>query len=275
MTNTLKQRLLILAVGAVTLTILAVTPVWPWLQRLLQPVLMPITSVVNKLGTSFGHVWGSGALVQANEQLRHELAAEVGRRATAEALVSENASLRALLALPPSPEFEALAVEVVGQQVDETGTTYLINRGYRDGLTLGMAVVAGSPQVGNEGERLLVGTLTGLSERLAGFSLTTSSASRVLVELKGQTESRALAIGEFNLAIRLKFIELKSALATGDVIVTSYLNTFVPAGLLVGSITSVEQSEGELFQSAVVVPPVNLTGFRFLHVLRPLTVNLP
>ncbi|MDP3986377.1 MAG: rod shape-determining protein MreC [Candidatus Veblenbacteria bacterium] len=275
MRRTLRRA--IVAVLILTLTIiLAVGPLWPPLQNITQPWLAPLTRWASGLGDWTRQVWQVSALGLENESLRHQVAELNARQATAEAVRQENEELRRLASLPVAAGYERVAVEVIGRQEDETGTSYIVNRGRRDGLEVGLALVAGAAEEDSGiAGLLLVGTITEVGEQVARFRLTTSSASRVLVQLAQTVTARSLAVGEYNLAVRLRFLELDQPVAVGDTVVTSNLNQLVPPGLLVGTVTTVERQEYELFQTAVVTPPVPLERFRFLYVLRPLATPQP
>ena len=118
---------------------------------------------------------------------------------------------------------------------------------------------------------MLVGTITDVGEQVASLTLTTASASEVLAMLAPAQTAQTLAVGEYNLAVRLKFLEIDQPVAVGEAVITSNLNTLMPPGLLIGTVITVEKSAGELFQSAVVAPPTPLEQFRFLYVLKPIT----
>ena len=95
----------------------------------------------------------------------------------------------------------------------------------------------------------------------------------MLAKLAEAPTSQSVAVGEYNLAVRLKYLDIDQRVAVGDAVITSNLNTLIPSGLLVGTVTTVEREEGELFQSAVVAPPSPLEQFRYLYVLKPVVAN--
>jgi rod shape-determining protein MreC len=58
---------------------------------------------------------------------------------------------------------------------------------------------------------------------------------------------------------RLKYIPLLSTLRDGDRIVTSGLVGDFPRGLVIGTITRIDKEEGALFQSAELMPEVDMS----------------
>ena len=266
------RRVLLWLLALAVFLVISVTPLWRGGQGLVQPWLRSLLQISHATGTWFSQVWRLSSLRHENEALRHQVAELITRQSTSEAVYGENDALRRLLALPAPIGYDRLAVEVIGQQIDETGVSYLINRGRRDGLARGLAAVAGvaGAPLATAG-LVLVGTITDVGEQVASLTLTTASASEVLAMLAPAQTAQTLAVGEYNLAVRLKFLEIDQPVAVGEAVITSNLNTLMPPGLLIGTVITVEKSAGELFQSAVVAPPTPLEQFRFLYVLKPIT----
>lgn len=264
------RRVIILLLTLAVVLIISISSLWNELEGLTQPWLSPITRASSATGNWFDRFWSLSAVVEENENLKHQVAELVARQSTSDALKSENDELRQLISLPTPVGYERLAVEIIGQQIDESGVSYLINRGQSDGLVVGLAAVAGAPSAGQDTSGLvLVGTIKDVGQHVASLTLITSSSSQVLAKLAQGPAGQSLAIGEYNLAVRLKFLEIDQELSVGDAVVTSNLNSLIPSGILIGTVTALERLEGELFQSAVVSPPAPLEQFRFLYVLRP------
>jgi len=265
------RRLLLWLLALVALVGISLTPLWSGLQQITQPWLVPLVNFSQGVGEWFKNVWQLPSLKKENEILQHEVAELMARQAASSAVYKENEELRGLLALPSVAGFERLSVEVVGQQIDETGTSYIINRGQADGLYPGLAAVAGLPRAEAASAGLvLVGTITQVGARVANLRLITASASEVLAMLAQNPRAQSLAVGEYNLAIRLKYLDIDQSVSVGDAVITSNLSANIPPGLLIGTVTTVERAADQLFQAAIVSPPVPLEQFRFLYILRPL-----
>jgi rod shape-determining protein MreC len=58
---------------------------------------------------------------------------------------------------------------------------------------------------------------------------------------------------------QLKYIPLLSTLRDGDRVVTSGLVGDFPRGLMIGTITHIDRQEGALFQSAELMPEVDVS----------------
>ena len=265
------RRVLFVLLVLVVLVLLSFTSLGRSFQGLIQPWLQPVSKITLSTGNWFDQFWRVSALTRANESLQHQVAELSARQSTAETLYQENAELRRLLALPKIEGYDRLAVEIIGQQVDETGVSYLINRGSNDGLIAGLGAVAGKPGQGQDTSGLiLVGTIKNVGSTVSSINLITAGSSQILAKLAQSTAGQSLAVGEYNLAVRLKYLEIDESVNIGEAVVTSSLNRLIPAGILLGTVTALDKQEGELFQSAVVAPPVPLEQFRFLYILKPI-----
>ncbi len=253
---------------AVALIVVA-SPLWRMIQRGTQAALVPVVREFHRAGSYAGSLFRAHTTEQENERLRQELAAWQARNAAYEQLLQENEQLRELSGFQVPSGVDVVGAEVIGQEENETGRKYVVNRGAQDGVRSGLPLVAGLPgAVGSAAAMVLVGTITEVSERTSSFVPTTSPASQVLAQVVNDEHSQGLLRGEFNLGLRLTYLPPNDAVEVGDAVVTGNLDERVPSGILVGSITSVERIEGAFFQSATVVPPVPLERFRFLYILK-------
>lgn len=267
MNLTTRRRLIGSAVLVLAAISLFFTPAWRGVQGAAQRLLNPVVKAVTSASMSAQVLLEASSLAQENDNLRQLVATLSARESQLASLALQNQELRLLNQMALPPKVTALGVEVIGREQDENGTSYLLNRGSADGLTAGMPVVAGTAS-GTVVQALLVGTVSNVSPHSALFNLTTSNNSQVLAGVENATHSQGLAVGEYNLAIRLKFIPLTEKVTPGDMVVTNNLDPLTPSGLLIGKVTAVEQIEGDFYLSAIVAPPEALDRFRFLYVLQ-------
>jgi len=261
-----KNRLAFLLSALILAAVLFFTPLWSVFQGVVQPILVPIVSYFYKLGNNITDVFQSSKVVGESNTLRQELISCQSEKVQANKLKEENDRLRALLSLPKITAFTQLGAEVIGRSISETETSYLINRGQADGVEIGWPVVASSSD-GSIDKAILVGTVQSVTEHLSTIALVTSNNSHILAQVVNRASSQGVATGEYNLALHLQYIPLDDQLEVGSWVVTSNLDPKIPAGLLLGKITQVEKRSGELFQAAVVAPPVNLDRFQYLFLL--------
>lgn len=268
MLKTLRWRLGLGIIALAGLVLLSLTPVWQKTQHLTQVALTPLIRVARVSVAWFSTLATSSQRTAEYAELLNQLAQRKAQEVQTLNLEQENLELRTLNSVKVATPFIPIGAEVVGKNVDDTGTSYLINRGSTDGLTPGMPLVAGFVATEGKPRAILVGTLRTVSPRISSFTFTTSNSSRIVAEIVNRDRAQGLAIGEFNLAIRLKYIPRTAELVPGDVVVTSNLDELMPQGLLIGEVSSTERKVDDFFQTAIVVPPLPLEHFRFLYVLK-------
>lgn len=249
------------------LVILSLRPVWRTTQQLTQPAINYSLELVDRLASGMATFLNAGQWQRENEQLRNQVALLHGKLGSYAELVNENEQLRQLNAMVVPLGYKKIGSRVVGQQIDESGSYYLLDRGGRDGLQVGMPVVVGLEQSQDVVSATILGTIQTVSERMSSFNLTTSSASQIIIQINNESYTQTLAAGEYNLAIRLKFIPQDNKIEAGQLVFTSNLNPLIPPGLLVGVISEVSQIEGDFFKSAIVTPPLEITNLNYVYVL--------
>jgi len=268
----LRRRVILGSAIVVLVVLLVVTSLWTRAQGPVQLFTVPVTRTLNSWSLSLGALFNGPQLQRENNELRQRLAQLKAYESERDTLHLENEHLRNLTEVPLPSGWQPLGVEVIGRQQDETGTNYIINRGATSGLIPGLALVAGISASANTKSRLtavMVGIVKSVGREVSIFSSLTSAQSQILAEVVNTSQSQGLAVGEYNLAVRLKFIPLNDELTTGQPVVTSNLASLIPSGLLLGSITAVDRPSGDFFQSAVVATPWPLDKLRFLYVLLP------
>ncbi len=258
-------------IGAALLFIIVLANpyVWGLVSRGLQYVVAPVNQVWRR-SVDWLVVFGQAhRLLEQNKQLQDQLAVLSYDQAANEQLRQDNQELRSLLKLPQALGWSAQAVEVIGRQSDDSGTLYLINAGLKQGLQPGLSLVAGLESTGdNQASGLLVGTIKSVNEQTAGFILTTSPNSRLVAQILNPGRTQGLAVGEYNLGLRIRYIPQDQPIEVGELAVTSNADPQLPSGLLLGVVSKVEVNDNTFFKTAVVTPPIKLDKFKYLYVLK-------
>lgn len=170
------------------------------------------------------------------------------------ALLIDNARLRSSIELQEELKKQLASLEqqqwtvvpsrVLGRQQTGDVTTLMIDRGSRDGIRLGQAVIAD--------KGVLVGTILSVEDATAQVLLTTSSLSKLSVKLQNATSTPGVLEGERDLSVNMNLIPQGEVVEPGTTIVTSSENGNVPRGVVVGTVDQRSNVESELFQSARV-----------------------
>lgn len=138
---------------------------------------------------------------------------------------------------------EFLAADVISNADSNAPLqTIAINKGTRDGLTIGMPVIT---QLG------LVGRISDVTANASRVLLITDLSSAISARLQ-TTRDEGSIVGQATNDLRMEFIPLNAKVQEGDIVITSGLGGNLPAGLVIGQVTNIQQREFELFQNAVI-----------------------
>ncbi|OGZ32376.1 MAG: rod shape-determining protein MreC [Candidatus Portnoybacteria bacterium RIFCSPLOWO2_12_FULL_39_9] len=155
----------------------------------------------------------------------------------------ENKFLRQQLNLEEKEPSRLILAEVIGQNSVNFGQGLLINKGRKDGLEEGMAVIA----VGNR----LVGRITRVFDSSAQVFLITHPNSRINILIQ-ETEVKGIVKGESDSGLIIDWLDQKEEIKTGQTVVTSGLDGFFQKGLLIGWVEEVIVNQSQVFKKAKV-----------------------
>ena len=134
----------------------------------------------------------------------------------------------------------------------------ILDKGESDGIQKDMGVITPAGVVGRvvktTGGTAVVLLLTDPNNAIAGLIQRTRDEGIV----EGVPQGRA----------RLKYIPMLSAVKEGDRVVTSGLVGGFPRGLAIGTITAIDREEGALFQTAELVPEVDVNRVEEVLVIK-------
>jgi rod shape-determining protein MreC len=212
----------------------------------------PVAYLVRSASTAIGEAWnGYVDLVgvrQEKEWLRRRVRELESLADGAGEIGAENERLRSLLALRDEMPRDAVAARIAGADVGGLFRTVTLNKGERDGIEKGMAVIAADGVVGR-----IVATSPHASRVL--LAVDPSSGVDALVQ---RTRARGIVEGGSEAGCRLKFVKRREELLVGDRVITSGLDGIFPRGVAIGRIVGVPRDDRGLFQTAEVEPAVDL-----------------
>ena len=182
-----------------------------------------------------------------------------------EALLSENQKLRDFLNFFNTEKRNYKLAKVVAQEnfldSSQTGQDLIINKGSRDGLLPGLALINGAG--------LLAGKVLEVYDNSARVCLITNNDCKFAITILNQNRTIGISEGDLGLTVKLNFVGQTEKLDVGNIIVTSGLEKDVPAGLVVGRVTQKSNPENDVWQKISVEPLVNLQNLGVVAVLLP------
>lgn len=191
-----------------------------------------------------------------NEQLQKEL----------DALKAENNNLKQqtykieeyekLFQLSSSIDYPTIGASIIGKGADNWYSTFILDKGSKDGIEVDMNVIA---QTG------LVGIVTGVTENTCTVTSIISDDCKVSGMLMDSgdvcTIGGSLKLMEKGL-ISLYYLEKDVVIRDGDKIVTSNISSKYLKGILIGYAKDVRLDANNLTQSGYIVPAVDFKHLR-------------
>lgn len=176
-------------------------------------------------------------------------------------LEEENQSLRKLAKFLDSSGYDHVSARIIARSTDPLTATVLIDRGARDGLEIGMAVVAE--------DGVLIGKLTSLAQNVSTVTLVSDARCRIAAAVSGRPGLAGLIQGEGNGVARLSLVPQNVPLKRDDVIVTAGTEEKIPANLAVGLVNDVNGKPTDPFKVATLQPLIHMSSLDLVAVLRP------
>ncbi|MGH7166431.1 MAG: rod shape-determining protein MreC [Nitrospiraceae bacterium] len=186
---------------------------------------------------------------EENRRLRREIQYLQGQNNQLQALAADTRRLAALLEFKERTTVQTLAARVVGRDSTNWYRAMVLDKGELDGVRAEMGVVTPVGVVG----RVVKAT------RSTSVVLLVSDPNNAVTGLIQRTREEGIVEGTAEGRARLKYIPLLSTVRAGDTVITSGLTGGFPKGIMIGVVARIEKEEGALFQSAEIVPEVDLS----------------
>ncbi len=208
--------------------------------------------VIGSIDHGVSELWGGYIALQGvredNEQLRKDMALLLGQNSQLREAAAATERLKTLLQFKEQALSVTLAAQVIGRDATNSYRSVILNKGERDGIKLDMGVVTPAGVVGR------VVKTTGATSVV----LLVTDPNNAIAGLIQRTRDEGIVEGTHQGLAKLKYIPLLSTVRDGDRVVTSGLVGGFPRGVPIGTITRIAKSEGALFQSAELMPDVDM-----------------
>lgn len=221
-------------------------------------VFVPMQNGINQVGTWLIGRADDLASLRNVQQENKELQAKVDKLTqelnTIKLEQYELDNLRELMELDQKyPSYEKVAARVIGNDGGNWFSTFLIDKGERDGIEKDMNVIAGSGLVGiviDTGPNYAkVRSIIDDASNVSGMALSTSDRCIVNGNLVSMNQEQVIG-----------FSDLKcedDAVKTGEQIVTSHISDKYLEGILIGYVSAIERNSNNLTYSGTVTPAVD------------------
>ncbi len=248
--------LLIVAVAFFILYGLGIlSPVVGAVKYVISPVQRLFTNSGDAVAGWFSFVGDIEKMDEDNESMRQEIDRLHSENAKLKEMVHENELLRAEVGFQHEFSYETVPAAVISRSTDPALKAIEINVGARQGVAVDMPVIVS--------EGLLVGRVVEVFAGTSTVLLTIDKQSSINAVVQ-DTRANGIVHGEHGLDLRMELIPQNEDIQPEQTVVTSGLAGIYPAGLLVGKVGEVRESQNALFKEARLDP---VTDFDHLEIV--------
>lgn len=138
--------------------------------------------------------------------------------------------------------------------------TMMIDKGHKDGIEVGQAVVSG--------EGIIIGKVMSVKEGVSEVFLTNNDKCKLASTIFNEDKTSGIVEGELGLTLKMKYIPQSQVIGIDDVVVTSGLEKLIPRGLIIGKVIKTEKENNDLWQTASIEPLVDLDNLIIVSVIK-------
>ena len=198
-----------------------------------------VATPFNAAGNVMGNLTASQETLSELREQNAELTAQV-----AELSESKKTSerLESLLNLQSTYSLTSTAARIIGTSSDAWSRAVTIDKGTAAGFSCGMAVC-------NSGG--VIGQIVEVSATTSTVQLITDEGSGVSAMIQS-TRAQGMLQGQPDGSLRLSYVSTESDVKVGDIVITSGIGGVYPKGLPLGTVSSVEKSDNDVYYTIVV-----------------------
>jgi len=174
-------------------------------------------------------------------------------------LKAENEALRQIVEFRKEKEIPHIIATLVSRHEKEGVNAVTIDRGSRDGIESGQAVV--------DATGALIGTIIETSISTATVLDIKDGGSLISATFATHDIPLGIAKGKKGASIAMELIPKEVLVKKDDIVITAGSEDHIPYGLFIGRIDRLEPRENDLFQRALVFSSGSLDNERFVLVL--------
>jgi rod shape-determining protein MreC len=199
------------------------------------------------------------------KKLEEKVTALTVANANLQDLQEENNKLRQYLNFFNQTKVDYVLANIISQDnfldAGKFGQDVVINKGSADNLTPGLVAT-------NE-QGVVVGKVMAVKNDSAKVCLLTNAACKLAVTILNQNRTIGVTAGDLGLTVKLNFVGQTDKINVGDIVATSGLEKDIPAGLVVGRISQINNNQNDVWQNISVEPAVNFDNLRIVAIARP------
>ncbi|MGH4118814.1 rod shape-determining protein MreC [Clostridium sp.] len=218
-----------------------------------------------KVKDTFKFITNFSDVKKENEELRKTNAELQTKALEYDTALKENKTLRTMYKFSePRDQYDYIGADIKGLSSNTFSDGFIINKGTNKGIKKGMVAMTG------EG---LIGQVTSVASNWAVVQSLSNENIGVAALVHGPGDNNGMVRGYIDdngkSLAEIQRISLDSDIKKGDIIVTSGLGKFYPAGIRIGNVLSVHEDKGEVMKTAIIQPYVDFSKIQEVFIVVP------
>ncbi|MDD4939747.1 MAG: rod shape-determining protein MreC [Candidatus Omnitrophica bacterium] len=194
-----------------------------------------------------------------NERLKKEIGFLTQKLNAAAETQYENKRLKDLLSFKQASALKVVAARVIARSADNWSSVVIADKGSRNGVKRGFAVIDPAGLVGRVAE---VSAFTSKIILINDPNLGVSAMVQ-------RSRQEGLVSGTLGRSLIMKYLPKDADIEVSDMVISSGLTEVYPKGLLIGSVTGIGEEFSGLSRYAVIRPVVDLSSIEEVLIVIP------
>ena len=235
-------------------------PVESIFTRVFSPIQSRVYAVGVKINNFYNLTRFQKDLLKTNLELEEKVKELTIKNSQLKTELAECGSLTEQLDFLTETRLEAINAKVVGRNMQPELQTLILNRGEKDGVSVGMPVVA---QQG-----IIVGKVAEVRRSSCQVILIDDSHSSLAASVQNANQTKGVVVGDRGLSLKMELIPQDEPIVAGDTVITSGLEANVPRGLIIGQVEQVISQPNSFFQQATLKPLISFDNLLIVSILK-------
>jgi len=177
-------------------------------------------------------------------RLKNQVDALKSKLSRQEEIFRENARLKELLDFKKNTTINLIAADVIARDPSGWTSAVIVDKGSREGVRQGMAVVGASG---------IIGRIVEVGKKASKVMLLNDPGFSVAAVIERSREA-GLITGTLQGVCRMRYLSPQADIKVGDRVITSKLSSIFPEGLPIGEVISVQESQSSPTLECFVKP---------------------
>ncbi len=242
-----------------------ISPLETGFVKIFNPVFSVFYTFSTDLRIRVGDMNKKNEMIKTERVLKNEIRELTEESAKLKIVEKENRLLRNYLNFFTKTKYEYKMCNVISRDsislIGDGTDSLTINKGIKDGVFDGLAVVSG--------QGVIIGKVEKASDNFSKVCLANSDNCKFAVTILNDTEPSGLTEGDLGLTIKMNLIPQDKIINKGDIVVTSGLEKHIPNGLVIGRVIEVDKNDNEPWQNATIEPIIDSGELTIVSVLLP------